>query len=88
MGYPISHSTVHQYLRDKIGAKSYKRPRLTEKMKEKRLKFAESRKDGLLKIGNRYCGLMKHLFNCSIRQTDRTTGYGLEIHITLNLVFK
>ena len=45
-GYPLSHSIVHRYHRDNIGTKSYKRPKrplLTERMKENRFKFAESR---------------------------------------------
>lgn len=42
-GITISKSTVHRYLKGTLGLKSYKRPkkpRLTEKMKENRLKFA------------------------------------------------
>ena len=76
-GYPISHSTVHRYIRDKIGAKSYKRPkrpRLTEKMKEKRLKFAESRKEWSVEDWKQVLCSDEapfQLFNTPNRQNDR-----------------
>ncbi|KAI6647013.1 hypothetical protein LOD99_9012 [Oopsacas minuta] len=48
--YLISHSTVHRYLLDNTGAKSYKRtkrPRLTEKKKENDSNLQNLAKNGL-----------------------------------------
>ena len=46
-GYPNSHTTVRTYLRQNLNAKPYKlskRPKLTEKQRNYRLKFAKERK--------------------------------------------
>ena len=43
IGYPITHTTVRRYLTKSLGANSYKRPKipkLTNKQKENRLRFA------------------------------------------------
>ena len=92
-GYPISHSTVYRYLRNSLVVRSFKRPkipRLSAKMKENCLKFAKFRfaKNGLLKIGNAFCGPTKHPFNCSIPQIDKMIVFGLGIQLSLILVFK
>ena len=76
-GYPISHSTVYRYLRDSLGVRSFKRPkiaRLTAKMKENRLKFAEFRKEWTVEDWK--CVLWSdeapfQLFNTPNRQNDR-----------------
>ena len=47
-GYPISHTTVRTYLRTNLNVKPYKlskRPKLTEKQRNYRLKFAKERKN-------------------------------------------
>ena len=62
-GYPISHSTVYRYLRDSLGVRSFKRPkvpRLTAKMKENSFKFAESRKEWTVEYWKRVCVPTKH----------------------------
>ena len=47
-GYRISRSTVHRYLRENLGVKPFKlsrRPKLTERQQEHRLRFAKERKN-------------------------------------------
>ena len=52
----ISHTSVHKYLRKSLDAKPFKRtrkPRLTLKMKENRIKFAQKHKDWTVKEWNK-----------------------------------
>ena len=76
-GYPISHSTVHRHLRDNLGMKSYKRPKmpkLTQRMKENRLKFAVSHKEWTLEDWKRVLWSDEapfQLFSTPNRQNDR-----------------
>ncbi|KAI6647471.1 hypothetical protein LOD99_12467 [Oopsacas minuta] len=55
-GSNVFHMSVHRYLRKSLGVKPYKRPRkprLTKKMKENRMKFAVTHKDWTVGDWNR-----------------------------------
>ncbi|KAI6657159.1 hypothetical protein LOD99_15945 [Oopsacas minuta] len=55
-GYDVSHTSVLRYLRKSLGATPFKRPRrprLTLKMKENRIEFAQKQKDWTVEDWNR-----------------------------------
>ena len=76
-GHKTSKTAIHRYLREKLGLKSYKRPRnprLTEKQRVHRLKFCKERlnwsaKDWANVVFSDEAPF--HLFEPSNRQTDR-----------------
>ena len=76
-GCNVSHMSVHRYLRGSLGVKPYKRPkrpRLTIKMRENRMKFAEAHKDWTVSDWNRVLWSDEspfELFQTPNRQNDR-----------------
>ena len=79
-GYKVSFTTVHPYLRENLGMKPLKlkkSPKLTEKQRADRLKFARDRKKtGQWKTGSGSCGRTSRRTSCTTRQTDKTTTCG------------
>ena len=76
-GYPVSHGTVHTYLRKNLNVKPYKpskRPKLTKKQQNHRLEFAKERKNWTEKDWQRVLWSDEspfELFHPPNRQNDR-----------------
>ena len=79
-GCEISHISVHRYLRHSLGVTPFKmprRPRLTMKMKENRINFAQKHKDWTVEDWERVLWSDEspfELFSTPNRQNDRIWG--------------
>ena len=85
MGYPITHTTVRRYLANSLGFKSYKRmkrPKLTNRQKENRLKFARERQEWTVDDFKRVLWSDEcpfELFSTPNRQNDRVWARNPEV---------
>ena len=81
-GYKTSKSTVHRHLSNSLGATPYKRPkipRITDRIKENRLLFAQARVEWTVDDWKRVLWSDESPF-----EIFSTTEYGLEIQIQFN----